>query len=93
MSPDKQCHGSIEATSKGAMRTANTDVKGSGAYVALEHVRGSSSTARADRFANRNIHYATRGTSNFVRNGYRSVERIENPASIPDGKRVRLYCT
>ena len=40
MSLDKQFHGDLEATGKGQMLTAMTDVKGSGAYVALERVTG-----------------------------------------------------
>ena len=37
---DKQYHGDLQATGKGQMLTAGTDVKGSGAYVAIEHVEG-----------------------------------------------------
>ena len=37
---DKQYHGDIEATGKGQMLTAGTEVKGSGAYVAIEKVSG-----------------------------------------------------
>ena len=37
---DKQYHGDLEATSKGTMLTAGTDVKGSAGYVALERVTG-----------------------------------------------------
>ena len=37
---DKQFHGDLEATSKGTMLTAGTDVKGSAGYVALERVTG-----------------------------------------------------
>ena len=40
MSLDKQLHGDLEATSKGEMLTAMTEVKGSGVYVALERVSG-----------------------------------------------------
>ena len=40
MSLDKHYHGDIEATGKGTMLTAGTEVKGSGAYVAIEHVAG-----------------------------------------------------
>lgn len=40
MSIDKQFHGDLEATSKGEMLTAVTDVKGSAGYVAIERVRG-----------------------------------------------------
>jgi hypothetical protein len=37
---DKQYHGDLNATAKGEMLTAGTDVKGSGAYVAVERVTG-----------------------------------------------------
>ena len=37
---DKQYHGDLEATAKGEMLTAGSDVKGSGAYVAVERVTG-----------------------------------------------------
>ena len=37
---DKQYHGDLEATGKGQMLTAGTEVKGSGAYVAIEKVTG-----------------------------------------------------
>ena len=40
MTLDKQYHGDLEATAKGQMLTAGTDVKGSGAYVAIEKVTG-----------------------------------------------------
>ena len=40
MTLDKQYHGDIEATGIGQMLTAGTDVKGSGAYVAIEKVTG-----------------------------------------------------
>jgi len=40
MTIDKQIHGDLEATSKGTMLTAGTDVKGSAGYVALERVIG-----------------------------------------------------
>ena len=40
MSIDKQFHGDLEATSKGEMLSAMTDVKGSAGYVALERVTG-----------------------------------------------------
>ena len=41
MTIDKQIHGDLEATSKGTMLTAGTDVKGSAGYVAIERVTGS----------------------------------------------------
>ncbi len=37
---DKQYHGDLEATAKGTMLAAGTDVKGSAGYVALERVTG-----------------------------------------------------
>ena len=40
MSIDKQFHGDLEATSKGEMLTANTSMKGSAGYVAIERVSG-----------------------------------------------------
>jgi hypothetical protein len=40
MSIDKTLHGDLEATSKGQMLTAATDVKGSAGYVAIERVTG-----------------------------------------------------
>ncbi len=40
MSIDKQFHGALEATSKGEMLSAMTDVKGSAGYVAIERVTG-----------------------------------------------------
>jgi Protein of unknown function (DUF3224) len=40
MSIDKQYHGDLEASSKGEMLSAMTDVKGSAGYVAIERVTG-----------------------------------------------------
>jgi hypothetical protein len=37
---DKQYHGGLDATAKGTMLTAGTDVKGSAGYVAIERVTG-----------------------------------------------------
>lgn len=37
---DKQFHGDLEATSKGEMLGASTEVKGSGGYVAIERLTG-----------------------------------------------------
>jgi hypothetical protein len=37
---DKQYHGDLDATAKGEMLTAGTDVKGSAGYVAIERVTG-----------------------------------------------------
>lgn len=40
MSIDKQFHGDLEATGKGEMLSAGTEVKGSAGYVAIERVTG-----------------------------------------------------
>ncbi|MDQ6654496.1 MAG: DUF3224 domain-containing protein [Verrucomicrobiota bacterium] len=40
MALEKQYHGELDATGKGEMLTAMTDVKGSAAYVAIEKVTG-----------------------------------------------------
>jgi hypothetical protein len=40
MSIDKQFHGDLEATSKGEMLAAGTEVMGSAGYVAIERVTG-----------------------------------------------------
>jgi hypothetical protein len=40
MALDKQFHGDLEATGKGQMLAAGTDVSGSAGYVALERVSG-----------------------------------------------------
>ena len=40
MSIDKQYHGVLEASGKGEMLSAMTDVKGSAGYVAIERVTG-----------------------------------------------------
>jgi hypothetical protein len=40
MTIDKQFHGDLEATSKGEMIASQTEVKGSGGYVAMERVTG-----------------------------------------------------
>jgi hypothetical protein len=40
MALDKTFHGDLDATSKGTMLSAMTDVKGSAGYVALERVTG-----------------------------------------------------
>ena len=40
MSIDKQFHGDLEATARGQMLTAFTDVKNSAGYVAIERVTG-----------------------------------------------------
>ena len=40
LSIDKRFHGELEATSRGEMLSAGTDVKGSAGYVAIERVTG-----------------------------------------------------
>jgi Protein of unknown function (DUF3224) len=40
MTLDKQYHGDLQGTGTGQMLTAGTEVKGSGAYVAIEKVTG-----------------------------------------------------
>ena len=40
LSLDKQFHGDLEATSRGQMLTAGTDVAGSAGYVAIERIIG-----------------------------------------------------
>ncbi len=40
MAIDKQFHGDLEATSRGAMLTAGTAISGSAGYVAIERVSG-----------------------------------------------------
>ena len=40
LSIDKRFHGDLDATSKGEMLAAGTDVKGSAGYVAIERVAG-----------------------------------------------------
>jgi hypothetical protein len=60
MSIDKQFHGDLEATSKGQMLTAMTDVKGSAGYVAIEQVTGSLH-GRTGTFALQHTGTMTRG--------------------------------
>jgi hypothetical protein len=64
MSIDKQFHGDLEATSKGQMLTAMTDVKGSAGYVAIERVAGTLRTStgvRTGTFALQHTGTMTRG--------------------------------
>jgi len=49
MAIDKAFHGDLEATSKGQMLTAMTDVKGSAGYVAIERVTGTLRTSTGVR--------------------------------------------
>jgi hypothetical protein len=61
ISIEKQFHGDLEATSKGQMLTAMTDVKGSAGYVAIERVRGKLH-GHTGSFALRHCGTMTRGT-------------------------------
>jgi hypothetical protein len=60
MSIDKQFHGDLEATSKGQMLTAMTDIKGSAGYVAIERVTGTLH-GRSGSFALQHTGTMTRG--------------------------------
>jgi len=62
MSLDKQFHGDLEATSKGQMLTAGTDVKGSAGYVAIERVSGTLE-GRSGTFALQHSGTMTRGAA------------------------------
>jgi hypothetical protein len=65
MTIDKQFHGDLEATSKGQMLTAMSDVKGSAGYVAVERVTGTLRTTNGPRkgsFALLHKGLMTRGT-------------------------------
>lgn len=61
MSIDKQFHGDLEATSKGEMLTAMTDVEGSAGYVAVERVSGTLH-GRSGTFVLQHSGTMTRGT-------------------------------
>ncbi|MBZ5682982.1 MAG: DUF3224 domain-containing protein [Acidobacteriia bacterium] len=61
MTIDKQIHGELEATSKGQMLTAGTEVKGSGVYVAVERVTGTLK-GRSGGFTLHHTGIMTRGT-------------------------------
>jgi hypothetical protein len=61
MSIDKQFRGDLEATSKGEMLTAVTDVTGSAGYVAIERVSGTLH-GRTGAFALQHTGTMTRGT-------------------------------
>jgi hypothetical protein len=69
MSLDKQFHGDLEGTSKGQMLAAMSDVKGSGAYVAIERVTATLHTASGPRtgtFALQHTGTMTRGTPHLT---------------------------
>jgi hypothetical protein len=60
MALDKQFHGDLEATGKGQMLAAGTDVSGSAGYVALERVSGTLH-GRSGTFALQHSGTMTRG--------------------------------
>jgi hypothetical protein len=60
MSIEKQFHGDLEASSKGQMLTAMTDLKGSAGYVAIERVAGTLH-GRSGTFALQHTGTMTRG--------------------------------
>ena len=62
---DKQFHGDLEATGRGQMLTAMTDVKGSAGYVAMERVTGTLA-GRAGSFALQHRGVMTRGTPELL---------------------------
>jgi len=62
---DKQFHGDLQATSKGQMLTAVTEVKGSAGYVALERVRGALH-GRSGSFALQHTGIMNRGAPSLV---------------------------
>ena len=61
MSSEKQIHGDLEGTSKGEMLSAMSEVKGSGAYVAVERVTGTLAGLHGS-FALQHMGTMTRGT-------------------------------
>jgi hypothetical protein len=62
---DKEFHGDLEATSRGQMLTAMTDVKGSAGYVAIERVRGIL-RGRTGSFVLQHTGTMTRGAPNLT---------------------------
>lgn len=65
MALDKQFHGDLEATGKGLMLAAGTDVPGSAGYVALERVSGTLHGRRGS-FALQHSGTMTRGAPQLV---------------------------
>jgi Protein of unknown function (DUF3224) len=65
MSIDKQFHGDLEATSKGEMLSAMTEVKGSGGYVAIERVSGTLQ-GRSGSFVLQHSGTMTRGVPQLI---------------------------
>jgi hypothetical protein len=62
---EKQIHGDLEATSKGQMLTAATDVKGSAGYVAIERITGTLK-GRSGSFVLQHSGTMTRGTTSLT---------------------------
>lgn len=62
---DKQFHGDLEATSKGQMLTALTDVEGSAGYVAIERVSGTLA-GRSGTFVLQHSGVMTRGAQQLT---------------------------
>jgi hypothetical protein len=65
LSIDKQFHGDLEATSKGQMLAASTDVEGSAGYVAIERVSGTL-YGRSGTFALQHSGLMTRGAGQLT---------------------------
>lgn len=65
MALDKQFHGDLEATGKGQMLAAGTDVPGSAGYVALERISGTLH-GRRGAFALQHSGTMTRGAPQLV---------------------------
>ena len=65
MTLDKQYHGDLEATGKGQMLTAGTEVKGSAAYVAIEKVTGTLK-GRSGSFVLQHVGTMARDTSQLT---------------------------
>ena len=65
LSIEKQFHGDLEATSRGEMLTATTDLKGSAGYVAVERVSGTL-RGRQGTFALQHSGTMTRGTPQLI---------------------------
>lgn len=62
---DKQFHGDLEATGKGQMLTALTDVEGSAGYVAIERVSGTLA-GRSGTFVLQHSGVMTRGVQQLT---------------------------
>ncbi len=65
MSGDKQIHGDLEGAGKGEMLSAVTNVKGSAAYVAIEHVTGTLN-GRSGTFVLQHSGTMTRGAQHLT---------------------------